>query len=412
MFARHDDLTAIHGIGPKIADALAAYGLGSYEALARATPEDIHAVLKEVGIQAPADVIQTWPAEAARLLAEKPASDEAESPPPEWLAFAPAETADVEPSAPAETDADDKALGALLAETEGGTPPTAAEAHEETTPQTDSEVEETAMTEEETKQTEQTEPQTVQSHQTEVEHTAEADAAPRVAAGWQPASTPDAPPPPPPTAEASGDSGFVGCLGHIAAALVGAVLGALLVLGILWQLNGTLVFDRARGVRDLEARMIAAERHVSALQRDVQSLQAQLDALETQAATLRMLQDDLERLSENQAALQSWLETSQSTLDTLSVQVEALQADVEAMQTTVQTLDAFLVGLRDLLLEAKPLPTPTPTSTPTATPTPTKTPTITPSPTPTETTTPTATATPRATRTPAATATPTPTQTP
>nr|WP_290670046.1 helix-hairpin-helix domain-containing protein [Ardenticatena sp.] len=405
----HDDLTAIHGIGPQIADALAAYGLGSYEALARATPDDIHAVLQEAGIRAPTDLIATWPDQAARLLAEKPATPAEEVAPPEWMAFAPGE----ESPAPQHEEDRENALATLLAETEGSqaTPSDAASADVALTrPDTD---ENETMNEQHLSKP-QSEP-TLAEAQSPEQATEEnspttgaepGEEAPRVAETWQPADTPNLPPPPPP-APTDGRTAYVGCLGHLAAALVGALLGALLVLGILWQLNGTLVFDRARGVRDVEARVVTAERTLSALERDVQSLQARLSDLESQTATLRTLQDDLERLSENQAALQSWLQTSQTTLDTLSKQVEAMQADVEAMQTTVQTLDTFLLGLRDLLLETKPLPTSTPTNTPTITPTPTRTPTRTPSPTVTHTRTPTATSTPRATRTPTATATPT-----
>ncbi|HET8581465.1 MAG TPA: DUF4332 domain-containing protein [Candidatus Paceibacterota bacterium] len=60
-----DDLKKIPGIGPTVADALAAHGIRSYGALARTSPERLHEILRESGT--PATGVRNWPTMAAFL---------------------------------------------------------------------------------------------------------------------------------------------------------------------------------------------------------------------------------------------------------------------------------------------------------------------------------------------------------
>ena len=65
--AEVDDLTVIDGVGPKIAAALAAAGLGTYAAVADASDEELRAALRAAGARASA-TLPTW-ASQARVLA-------------------------------------------------------------------------------------------------------------------------------------------------------------------------------------------------------------------------------------------------------------------------------------------------------------------------------------------------------
>ena len=60
-----DDLTAIEGIGPKIAEVLTAAGISSFAALAEATPESIREILDNAGSQFNAHDPGTWGQQAA-----------------------------------------------------------------------------------------------------------------------------------------------------------------------------------------------------------------------------------------------------------------------------------------------------------------------------------------------------------
>lgn len=60
--AGKDDLKKVEGIGPKIAETLAAAGIDTFAALAKATPEKISEIIADVR---GSHVTDTWPAQAA-----------------------------------------------------------------------------------------------------------------------------------------------------------------------------------------------------------------------------------------------------------------------------------------------------------------------------------------------------------
>jgi predicted flap endonuclease-1-like 5' DNA nuclease len=59
-----DDLTRIEGIGPRMADALVAAGIDSYDNLASASESQLRAALKNAGLRL-APSVPTWPEQAA-----------------------------------------------------------------------------------------------------------------------------------------------------------------------------------------------------------------------------------------------------------------------------------------------------------------------------------------------------------
>jgi len=200
-------------------------------------------------------------------------------------------------------------------------------------------------------------------------------------------------------------------------ALLAALLTAGLVLAVLFIINGTLAFTRSTPVRDLQARAAALEQDAQTLANQAQALGERVDVTEVELARLAQLAKQVDALRIQQAALQAEIGALQDSRATVQAELAEAQRSLNELQSTMGKLDGFLVGLRDLLLVVKPLPTPTPTATftPTATPTHTNTPTQTSTPTrtPTATSTPTrtATATARPTMTPWHTATAAPSRT-
>jgi predicted flap endonuclease-1-like 5' DNA nuclease len=59
-----DDLARLEGIGPKVADALAAAGIDSYDKLASAGEDQLRAALKAAGLRF-APSLPSWPSQAA-----------------------------------------------------------------------------------------------------------------------------------------------------------------------------------------------------------------------------------------------------------------------------------------------------------------------------------------------------------
>jgi len=66
-----DDLKQISGIGPKIAELLAANGIGDFAALANADPDALKAVLESAGPRYALADVRTWGAQAKALMVSK-----------------------------------------------------------------------------------------------------------------------------------------------------------------------------------------------------------------------------------------------------------------------------------------------------------------------------------------------------
>lgn len=59
-----DDLLVLDGIGPKIADALKAAGVGTFAAVSEKTPDELRAILEGAGVAVVGSSIETWPRQA------------------------------------------------------------------------------------------------------------------------------------------------------------------------------------------------------------------------------------------------------------------------------------------------------------------------------------------------------------
>lgn len=59
-----DDLLVLDGIGPKIAEALKAAGVGTFAAVSEKTPGELRALLDGAGVAVVGDSIETWPRQA------------------------------------------------------------------------------------------------------------------------------------------------------------------------------------------------------------------------------------------------------------------------------------------------------------------------------------------------------------
>jgi predicted flap endonuclease-1-like 5' DNA nuclease len=65
-----DDLLVLDGVGPKIAEALKTAGVGTFEAVAEQTPDDLRAIMSAANVPVVGNSIETWPRQAKLAAAE------------------------------------------------------------------------------------------------------------------------------------------------------------------------------------------------------------------------------------------------------------------------------------------------------------------------------------------------------
>ena len=65
-----DDLLVLDGVGPKIAEALKAAGVGTFVAVSEKSPDDLRAILQQAGVPVVGNSIETWPRQAKFAAAE------------------------------------------------------------------------------------------------------------------------------------------------------------------------------------------------------------------------------------------------------------------------------------------------------------------------------------------------------
>jgi competence ComEA-like helix-hairpin-helix protein len=190
-------------------------------------------------------------------------------------------------------------------------------------------------------------------------------------------------------------------IGGIIGAIFGAILGSVLTLAILNSLNGTLVFASQDSAESLQQDL---DLGIESVRGDQSDLSGNLDTLGGQMATMEAEQAKMVLIEADVAELQG---TAVAVDDELATVGERLDVVAES----AENFDAFLNGLRDLLVgfqDTPSTPTPTEPATPSPTPMPTGTMMVTETAVPTETQTPApATRTPRPTATPLVTVTPT-----
>ena len=189
-------------------------------------------------------------------------------------------------------------------------------------------------------------------------------------------------------------------VGAIIGAIFGAILGSVLTLAILNSLNGTLFFASQDSADTLQQELNLG---IESVRGDQSDLSGNLDTLGGQMATMEAEQAKIVLIEADVADLQGTAVAVDDELATVGQRLDIVAESAE-------NFDAFLNGLRDLLVGFQGTPsTPTPTeaATPSPTPVPTETMMVTETAVPTETQTP-----PPATRTPRPTATPLVTVTP
>jgi hypothetical protein len=142
-------------------------------------------------------------------------------------------------------------------------------------------------------------------------------------------------------------SSSAGCLQSIAAVLIGALLGAALVLALLFAINGDLDWGSETAVADLQT-------SVSGLNADTQSLQDNMTAMETtveeHGEVLSIQASQLESLETQQAATGQAVEELQTTTQALvglSDQVNETEGRVGSLEGDVSGLSEGLSGLSE-----------------------------------------------------------------
>lgn len=144
-------------------------------------------------------------------------------------------------------------------------------------------------------------------------------------------------------------------------AVGGAVLGALLTLGLLLVLNGTLRFGSVRRVNELEA---VLEDKTGTVINEQNSL---TDGLATLEAEMNDVEVRGEISAEEINTLQADIAVRQAEVATVAAFANGLESRMDNVLTAGDNLSIFLEGMDNLLDELNPEPTATPTVRPTAT---------------------------------------------
>jgi len=178
--------------------------------------------------------------------------------------------------------------------------------------------------------------------------------------------------------------GSLGCLSATLAGLAGLVGAIIIVLGVLYLLNGTLIFASGPSVAAMATSAASGQQIDDGLETQVEALldraateqpQATALARQVQALATRAADDDalatrVGRLSGQLTALERSSATQQAQLAWARNDLATSEAIGARNRARLGVLDKMLGSFRDALLTAEPLPTPaaTPTPSPTFTP--------------------------------------------
>ena len=142
-----------------------------------------------------------------------------------------------------------------------------------------------------------------------------------------------------------------GCWNYFFTAIVGAVLGALIALALLWLLNSSLRLNESVEVNVLEQQSLQAaasmQAELTGVGSDLELLNGQFSALLTrESETARQLDTMQEYLDETGGEL------TETVKDITALQKDAAEMDerITTVSGSAEDFDAFLNGLRDLLL--------------------------------------------------------------
>ncbi len=157
-----------------------------------------------------------------------------------------------------------------------------------------------------------------------------------------------------------------GCFSIVFGAVLGALVGMALTLAVLsWLNNGLLTYNQAdvRLRHQLDGEIATRQTILQAQATAVHDIATRQAAVETEMAQT--------------------LGTTEAEMAGLRVTAVYLETRIAGAGNAADTLDAFLLGLDDLLSDVSPSSTPTPTVSMTDTPIPSSTPLMTPTLTPT-----------------------------
>lgn len=129
----------------------------------------------------------------------------------------------------------------------------------------------------------------------------------------------------------------------LAASVLTGLLSVGLTLGILLAINGTLNMGRHRQVRALDKSISELEAETEALQRRMTGIDERLGALEGLTARMSAVEEDV-------GSLQGEVDAAVEDVSRMSQTVSAMERNVRALSARADRFDAFLDGLRDLLL--------------------------------------------------------------
>ena len=134
---------------------------------------------------------------------------------------------------------------------------------------------------------------------------------------------------------------------NIGFAIVALVLGVLITLGILAAINGTLVYAPAGRFVAVERQADMLDARMDIVDEDIASLRTRIDALEALSGRV----SDLEAET---ASLRTELNTYEEQLAQLDERLLQLDERTAALEESAKVFDAFLEGLRSLMLDVMP----------------------------------------------------------
>jgi competence ComEA-like helix-hairpin-helix protein len=138
-----------------------------------------------------------------------------------------------------------------------------------------------------------------------------------------------------------------GCLFVILGTVAGAILGTVLTLAVLAGLNGgSLRYSQAN--TRLQNQMEDAAQSIDTLTNEVEKANEMLSVEATRTSALAVEQSELNASVD---AMQQLFDETQAEIKTLSETAVVLDERIDTISAAAETFDAFLTGMRELLLE-------------------------------------------------------------
>lgn len=131
------------------------------------------------------------------------------------------------------------------------------------------------------------------------------------------------------------------------------LLGVFIVLALLYQLNGSLIYQSPAPVQEIRAKVTQLERQASQLAGEIELLEERTEQLEAAQETFEDASDQIERLQGEENNVQKELKQAQEEIATLQEENRQLQRELTNFETVLTGLQELLEEMR--LYESKPL---------------------------------------------------------